>query len=226
MMRILLVDDHVLFREGLASLLDGQPDFSLIGEAGSVREAIVRARDLQPDLVLMDFSMPDGTGLDATRAILAERPETQIVFLTVHEEDERLFAAIRSGAKGYLLKNVPVAKLLNFLRGLKRGEAAISSIMTSRILAEFSHTSPGHQPERGALAQLTSRELEVLRELTTGATNREIAQRLVITENTVKNHVGNILSKLNLPNRHAAARFADQHGLGTSTSNHAQGAYQ
>lgn len=221
MMNILLVDDHSLFREGVASLLRGQPDFTVIGEAGSVREAVVMARDLQPDLVLMDFTLPDGTGLDATQAILAEHPETRIVFLTVHEEDERLFSAIRSGAKGYLLKNVPVAKLLGFLRGLERDEAAISPAMTSRILEEFSRTSPAHQPNGAALAQLTTRELDVLRELATGATNREIAACLFITENTVKNHVGNILSKLNLQNRREAARFAHQHGLAASTPDHA-----
>jgi len=107
-MDILLVDDHVLFREGLAGLLDGQPDFSVVGQAGSVQEAIEMSAELQPDLILMDFSLPDGTGLDVTQVILAKQPETDIVFLTVHEEDDRLFAAIRSGAKGYLLKNVPV----------------------------------------------------------------------------------------------------------------------
>ncbi len=218
MNKILLVDDHALFREGLASLLAGQPDFAVIGEASSVHEAVVMARTLRPDLVLMDFTLPDGTGLDATRAILRERPETKIVFLTVHEEDERLFAAVRSGAKGYMLKNVPVAKLLERLRGLERAEAAISPAMTSRILEEFAHTSPEHQPDHDALAQLTPRELDVLRELVKGATNREIAERLFITENTVKNHVGRILGKLDLPNRRAAASFASQYGLGPSPS--------
>jgi DNA-binding NarL/FixJ family response regulator len=171
------------------------------------------ARQVQPDLVLMDFTLPDGTGLDATQAILAERPETLIVFLTVHEEDDRLFAAIRGGAKGYLLKNVPVAKLLERLRGLEQEEAAISPALTSRILQEFSRTRAVHEPDGAALAQLTPRELEVLQELATGATNREIAERLYITENTVKNHVSSILSKLNLQNRREAARFAHQCGI-------------
>jgi two-component system nitrate/nitrite response regulator NarL len=215
--KILLVDDHALFREGLASLLAGQPDFAVIGEAGSVQEAIAMARTLRPDLVLMDFTLPDGTGLDATRAILSACPETQIVFLTVHEDDERLFAAVRSGARGYMLKNVPVAKLLERLRGLERAEAAISPAMTSRILEAFARTSPELQPGRDALAQLTPREMDVLRELAKGATNGEIAERLFIAENTVKNHVGRILGKLGLPNRRAAARFAGQHGLGPSS---------
>jgi two-component system nitrate/nitrite response regulator NarL len=211
MVKTLLVDDHALFREGLASLLAGQPDFTVIGEAGSVQEAILMACDLRPHLVLMDFTLPDGTGLDATRAILAECPQTQIVFLTVHEEDERLFAAIRSGAKGYLLKNVPVAKLLSFLRGLKQGEVAITPKMTSRILDEFSRMEPTRGPASDDLSALTARELDVLREMSTGASNREIAQHLYISENTVKTHVSSILSKLNLQNRREAARFAHQH---------------
>jgi DNA-binding NarL/FixJ family response regulator len=216
MKRVLLVDDHALFSEGVASLLSGQPDFTVIGKATSVREAIAMARDLRPDLVLMDFTLPDGTGLEATSAILRERPETQIVFLTVHEEDDRLFSAIRSGAKGYLLKNVPVTKLLSYLRGLEQGEAAISPAMTSHILDELARTEPAQGLVSDDLSDLTPRELDVLLELTTGASNREIAERLFISENTVKNHVSNILSKLNLQNRRAAARFASQHGLKTA----------
>jgi DNA-binding NarL/FixJ family response regulator len=201
-MRVLIVDDHVLFSEGLASLLNAQPDFSVVGQAGSVGEAIILARELCPDLILMDFGLPDGTGLEATQAILAERPTTMIVFLTVHEQDERLFAAIRSGAKGYLLKNVPVAKLLAHLRGLERGEAAISPTMTSHILGEFARMSPAHE----------SSQVE--------ASNREIADRLCISENTVKNHVGNILAKLDLRNRREAASFARRYRLINASSEH------
>lgn len=206
-MRILLVDDHVLFREGLAGLLDGQPDLEVVGQAGSVSEAITLTHDLEPDLVLMDFGLPNGTGLEATEAILTDRPETSIVFLTVHEEDDRLFAAVRTGAKGYLLKNVPVARLLEFLRGVERGEAAITPDMTSRILGEFARIGQSGRPGQSELNTLSLRELEVLEELATGATNREIADRLVIAENTVKNHVRNILTKLNLNNRREAANF-------------------
>jgi len=217
MITVLLVDDHALFSEGLASLLASQPDFTVIGKAGSVQEAIAMARDLRPDLVLMDFTLPDGTGLEATSTILSERPETQIVFLTIHEEDDRLFSAIRSGAKGYLLKNVPVVTLLAYLRRLEQGEAAISGTMTSHILNELARTEPAHGPVSDDLSALTTRELDVLRELATGASNREIAKRLFISENTVKNHVSNVLSKLNLHNRRAAARFASQHGLKTNS---------
>ena len=206
-MRILLVDDHVLFREGLAGLLNSQPDLTVVGEAGSVPEAVALARKLQPDLVLLDLGLPPGSGLDAMRAILADRPETSIVFLTVHEEDDLLFAAIRGGAKGYLLKNTPVSKLLPYLRGVELGEAAITPLLARRILDEFSHSKPPCEPEGGP-GELTRREVEVLHELSRGATNRAIADRLVISERTVKNHVSNILSKLHFRNRREAARFA------------------
>lgn len=212
-MRVLIVDDHVLFREGLVSLLRGQSDFTVVGEAGGVHEAIAMARELQPDLILMDFGLPDGTGLDATQAVLAERPQTKIVFLTVHEQDDRLFAAIRSGAKGYLLKNVPVSRLLVYLRGVERGEPAISLNMVGQILDEFSRLSSPGDSDRAEVGELTLREVEILRELANGATNREIADRLVVSENTVKVHVHNLLSKLNLRNRREAANFARRHGL-------------
>ncbi len=219
MKRILLVDDHVLFREGVVSLLNAQPDFDVVGQASSVASAISMVSDLQPDLVLMDFSLPDGTGLDATRIILAQWPETDIVFLTVHEEDDRLFAAIRSGAKGYLLKNVPISKLLAFLRGLEVGEIAVSPAMTRRIMDEFARLEPASEPSPAVPSELTARELEVLQELATGASNREIADRLIIAENTVKNHVRNILTKLNLRNRREVASFALRHGLAKSSIN-------
>jgi NarL family two-component system response regulator LiaR len=216
-MRILIVDDHPLFREGLLGLLNAQPGFSVVGQAGSVAEAIALARELEPDLILMDFGLPDGTGLDATQAILADLPKTHIVFLTVHEEDERLFAAIRSGAKGYLLKNIPASKLLSYLRAVEHGEAALSGGMTSRILSEFTRLSTEHAIDRVEMSELTWRELEVLRQVATGASNQEIAKRLVISENTVKNHVSNILEKLNLRNRREAADFARRHRLVEST---------
>ena len=206
MIRVLLVDDHVLIRDGLVSLLNNQPDFSVVGEAGSVRESIELARELKPDIILMDFGLPDGTGLDATKAILATMPDTKIVFLTVHEEDDRLFAAIRSGAVGYLLKKVPVSKLLAFLRGVEQGEPAITPPMTRRILHEFARLEP--IPSQIVPDELTRRELEVLAQLSTGASNQEIAERLVIAENTVKNHVHSILQKLGLNNRREAGEFA------------------
>jgi len=211
-MRMLLVDDHILFREGLRGLLDAQPDLDVVGEAGTVSEAIAQARKLRPDLILMDFSLPDGTGLEATQAILAAQPEVKIVFLTFHEDDERLFTALRSGAKGYLLKNVSTAKLLSFVRGVGEGQAAITPELTSRLLAEFARVGPGPAAQPAAPTDLTDREMEVLRLLATGASNREIAESLVIAENTVKNHVRSILTKLSVENRRQAARLAREQG--------------
>lgn len=215
MIRILLVDDHVLFREGLAGLLRPEPDFDLVGQAGTAREAIQLARQLQPDLILMDFTLPDGTGLDVTQAVLETNPSVSIVFLTIHEDDDRLFSAIRSGAKGYLLKNVPVDSLLASLRGLQRGEAPLSPTLTLRMINEFSRLTASEPADASALLNLTNREVDILRLLAHGATNQEIAARLVISENTVKNHVHNILEKLNVRNRREAARFAKKNHLGT-----------
>lgn len=212
-MKILIVDDHTLFREGLVSLIGQQPDLKVVGEAGSVQKALELARKHLPDMILMDFNLPDGTGLDATQAILAEYPQAKIVFLTIYEDDERLFSAIRSGAKGYLLKNIPVAKLLAALRGLERGEAALSRQMTSRVLNEFSQIPSVQMHSNSPFETLTSREREILRFLALGSTNQEIATRLVISENTVKNHVHNVLEKLGLRNRREAQDFARRNGL-------------
>jgi two-component system NarL family response regulator len=215
-MRVLIVDDHILFREGLAGLLRSQADIEVIGECGSVREAIETAVQLKPQVILMDFSLPDGTGLDATRAILSELPQTQIIFLTVHDNDERMISAIRAGAKGYLLKNLSVNKLLASLRAMERGEAAISRTMMARVLEEFAQSTPPPVPEPSPLVGLTSREIEVLQELADGITNQEIATRLFISENTVKNHIHNILEKLSLNNRREAIEFARKNGLYSS----------
>ncbi len=210
MIKVLLVDDHTLFREGMVSLLNSQPDFKVIGQAGTVQDAVELTHLLNPDLVLMDFSLPDGTGLDATDTILKTCANCNIVFLTVHEEDDRLFAAIRSGAKGYLLKNVPVAKLLDFLRGVEQGKAAITRATASRVLDEFSRLKPQTKQYLNETNDLTNRELEVLHEVAKGDSNREIAQSLSIAENTVRNHIHNILNKLGLKNRREAANLARQ----------------
>lgn len=218
-MKILLVDDHVLFREGVASLLDAQPDMTVVGEAASTEEAISKARQLVPDVILMDISLPDSSGLEAARQILDEQPEMNIVFLTVHEDDERLFEAIKTGGKGYLLKNTRTADLLGMLRSLERGEAAISRWLAARVLAEFarmrSRLEALEPPDDDVT--LTNREMEVLNLVTRGASNRDIAERLVVSESTVKNHMRNILSKLHLKNRQEAAAFARRHGLVDST---------
>jgi DNA-binding NarL/FixJ family response regulator len=211
--RILIVDDHILFREGLVGLLKNQPDFDVVGEAGTVSDACNKALDLQPNIILMDFSLPDGTGAEAAEKILATHPEINIVFLTVHETDDMLFASIRSGAKGYLLKNLPVSKLLEALRGLSRGEAPLSRQMTSRILDKFAHENTSGYGIHPVLHQLTPREIEIIKEVSSGATNDEIALHLFISVNTVKNHIHNILEKLDLKNRRDLAAFAQKYRL-------------
>ena len=213
-MKILVVDDHVLFREGLVSLLKADDYFNVVGQAGSVHEAIKLAHNLRPDLILMDFSLPDGDGAEASTAILAEQPECKIVFLTMHDDDENLFAAIRSGAKGYLLKNVPVAKLISSLKSIEKGEAAISGAMTMRLLEEFSQHHNGVSSEvYNTQSVLSQREVEILREVALGASNGEIATKLFLSVNTVKHHIHNILSKLRLENRRAAILYAQQAGI-------------
>jgi DNA-binding NarL/FixJ family response regulator len=185
----------------------------VVGEAGSVAEAITLVQQTHPDIILMDFGLPDGTGLDATKAVLEHYPDTAIVFLTIHDANEQLFAAIRLGAKGYLLKNVPVHQLIGALRGLGQGEAAISPLMTRRILDEFARMQTPSNGHMSSNEQLTLRELDILRELATGATNAEIGRTLCISTNTVKNHIHNILSKLQVKSRREAVVYARKHGL-------------
>jgi DNA-binding NarL/FixJ family response regulator len=211
-MKIIIVDDHVLFREGLAAIVRSEPDIEVIGQAGTVQEAIEVVLDLKPDMVLMDFGLPDGNGADATRAILKEYPACKIIFLTMSEEDEDLFAAIRSGAKGYLLKNMRPTRLVSTLRSVQKGESALSRSMTLRLMEELARTK---EPPRSGEGDptLTRRELEVLRELAAGLSNQEIAERLFISENTVKYHVHSILEKLNLSDRRDAAIYAREHRL-------------
>jgi len=208
--KILIIDDQILFREGLMSLLRSTPDFDMVGCAGSVFEGSELAAVHKPDIILMDFSLPDGTGLDATRAILARLPDCKIVFLTVYEADENLFEALRLGAKGYMLKNVSSSDLLSSLRALERGEVAVSRIMMSSVINEFSQIARPLESVENPLAKLSSREMDILRELEAGASNLEIAEHLFLSVNTVKHHIRNILSKLNLKNRREAAALAHQ----------------
>ena len=209
-MKIIIVDDHILFREGLAAIIRSESDIEIIGQAGTVQEAIETVKLLKPDMVLMDFSLPDGTGADATRAILKEYPKCKIIFLTMSEEDENLFAAIRSGAKGYLLKNMHPSKLVSTLRSVQKGESALSRSMTLRLMEELARTK---EPSRTGDPTLTRREMEVLREIASGVSNQEIADHLFISENTVKYHVHSILEKLNLSDRRDAAIYARERGL-------------
>jgi len=211
--KIMVIDDHILFREGLISLFRSTPDFTIVGEAGNVREGVESSRLLQPDIILMDFSLPDGTGVDATKAILKDLPGCKVIFLTVHEADDKLFAAIRAGAKGFLPKNVASSNLLSSLRALDRDEMALSRRMTSRIVEEFSHSSRQDMLSDEIFTKLSPREMDVLRELEPGISNYEIAQRLFLSENTVKHHVRNVLKKLGVKNRREASLLAQQAGL-------------
>jgi DNA-binding NarL/FixJ family response regulator len=212
--RVLLVDDHALFREGLAGLLSSQPDIKVVSEAEDGLEALVKAQELRPDLILMDVMMPGCDGLEATRLIKEALPDAKIVMLTMHDEDDKLFEAIRSGAVGYLLKGTTSEALIPMLRGVMRGEAAISGATAARILDEFGQlarrTSPHAQEDTPVL---TAREKEVLRLVAAGAMDKGIAIELSISLNTVKTHMRNILAKLHATSRHQAAAYAVQEGL-------------
>ena len=205
--RVLLADDHSLFRKGLASLLSSNKGFKVVGEAQDGTEALNKAKDLKPDLILMDVYMPGGNGLEATRQIKEALPSVKVVILTVSEEDKNLFEAIKYGAHGYLLKKIEPRDLFEMLRGVFRGEAPISRATAAKILNEFAaqaHRATEEMPEE----KLTPKEREVIEFLTKGWTNKEIGNKLGITENTVKNHLKNILDKLHLENRVQAAAFA------------------
>ncbi|HXF82507.1 MAG TPA: response regulator transcription factor [bacterium] len=204
-MRVLLADDHALFRDGVRSLLQAR-GIEVVGEAADGREAVEAALRLRPDVVLMDITMPRMDGLEATRLITARAPEITIVMLTVSEDDHMLFEAIKSGAQGYLLKNLQAAEFFELLEGVQRGEAALTRSLARRILEEF-----GAHPRRKAADphdELTDREREVLRAVSSGASNREVAAALHISENTVKFHMKNILDKLHLRTRAEVIAYA------------------
>lgn len=210
---LLVVDDHDLVREGLISLISSQPDMHVVGEAGSVRDAIALANSLRPDMILMDYSLPDGKGDEATRLILASLPETKIVFLTVHDDDERLFAALAAGARGYVLKNVRSSDLLHRLRGVMQGDVALSPTIGRRLLEQLSHKPPAPVQEPTPPGELTERELEILRLLVRGYTNRQIADALMLSIRTVEYHRANLTGKLGLQSRVDLVRYAAEHGL-------------
>ena len=211
-LRILLVDDHLLFRKGLARLVDAQPDFEVVGEAKDGLEAIEQTQRLQPDVVLMDISMPRCNGLETTRRIKSQMPEVQVVMLTVSDDEEDLTAAVRYGADGYLLKDLQPETLFEQLRGLQSGEAPISRGMTGKLFRQLSQRSrPVVQPQAADI--LSPRECEVLALVVEGCSNREIGEELGIARNTVKNHLHSIYTKLRVRNRTEAAAYAVGHDL-------------
>lgn len=211
---ILIVDDHVLFREGLHNIISRWDDFEVVGEARNGLEAVEMARNLLPDIVLMDISMPVMDGLQATRLIARELPSTQVVILTMSEEEENLFRAIQYGARGYVLKDTPSAGLRKKLDGVMRGEAALSGSMATKILNEFSKPRPRlANLENDNLERLSEREQQVLELVVQGLSNPEIAEKLYLSENTIKKYLHNILEKLHLNNRVEAAIYAVKEGL-------------
>ncbi len=219
--RVLLVDDHALFCAGVAGLLGAQVDLEVVGEAGDGEEALAKAKELMPDVILMDLFMPGMSGLEATRRISEAFPYVKIVVLTVSEEDEDVFEAIKAGAHGYLVKKIQPEPLIQAVRGAFRGEAPISRATATKILKEFgrlARSGPGREPLH---QNLSPREREVLERLVKGATNKEIASSLTISENTVKNHLKNILEKLHLENRVQAATYALREGLISPTKDNA-----
>ncbi len=207
-LRLLLVDDHALFREGLISLLAYQDDFIVVGEAEDAESALAQAHALAPDIVLMDVELPGADGVIATQRLTMELPAVTVVMLTVRDDSQTLFAAIKAGAHGYLVKNVRSREILEQLRGLARGEAAISPRIAARILDEIRGQTERFGPEE----VLTARELDVLELVVARLSNAEIAERLVVSEHTVKNHMKSILSKLHLHNRHQAAAYGVARG--------------
>lgn len=214
--RTLLVDDHQLFREGVANILKAQADFDVVGEAGDGVEAVLKARGLKPDLILMDIKMPGCDGVEATKRIMADMPDIIIVMLTMSDHDGQLFEAINSGAQGYLLKNIRSHELLERLRGVMRGEAVFSPEVTGHVLQLL--RNPPQSEEEALLSEdnitLTRRQKQILALIAyENAADKEIADRFPVALNTVKTHVRNILAKLGCRNRHEAAQAGIRQGL-------------
>ena len=200
---VVIVDDHAIVRQGLRTYLDLQPDIQVVGEAADGKHAVDVVRDLLPDIVLMDLVMPNGNGVDATREITALSPSTKVIVLTSFSEDEQVFASIKAGAQGYLMKDVLPQELVRAIRTVHRGEAQLDPEIARKLMHEFSNPQPA-RPKH----DLTERELEVLSLISLGRSNKEISETLVLSEKTVKTHVSNILQKLHLSDRTQAAVYA------------------
>lgn len=210
--KVLITDDHPLARKAVRTLLDGEPEFEVIGEADSGERAFELCRELLPDLVLMDIQMPHMSGLEATRRIKQHNPHIRVVMLTVSDDVADLFTAIQYGAQGYLLKNMDPDDWLNYLRGLLDDQSEISRRMADRLFHQF-RTGPERGEDEIKPSVLSVREAEILVQVASGRSNRQIAEQLFITENTVKNHIKNILAKLSLDNRVQLTSYAIRHGL-------------
>jgi two-component system response regulator DevR len=210
-LRILLVDDHEVVRLGLKSLLDRHADFEVVAEAAAESEAVEKAVEHEPDIVLMDIRLAGGSGIEACEKIVNRLPNVKVIMLTSYAEDEMLFAAIRAGATGYVLKQVGGHDLIRAIEGAARGEALLDPTLTQRVFSEIRHSI--QKEEAAAFHELTAQEMQVLALISEGRTNREIATALFLSEGTVRNYVSSILSKLGVANRAEAAAYAIQHHL-------------
>ena len=209
--RILLVDDHEVVRLGLKSLLERHPQFEVVGEAGSAREALEQVAALKPEVVLMDIRLPGTSGIEACEEIVDKYPGTRVIMLTSYAEDEMLFSAIRAGASGYILKQIGSSDLVKALEAVSRGEALLDPAVTQRVFQEVRRAVK--EEEASAFAHLSQQEKHVLLLVSEGKTNREIAKSLFLGEGTVRNYVSSILSKLGVNNRAEAAAYAVEHSL-------------
>ena len=210
--RVLLVDDHPLFRDGVRAALAGAEDLEVVGEAEDVAGAVALAAELAPDVVLMDLGLPDGSGIDATRAILAATPSVRVLVMTMTSDDEAVVAAMRAGARGFVVKGSGRADLLRSVRSVADGQAVFGPDVADRLTAYFS--SLGSLPGRNAFPQLTEREREVLALMARGFDNRRIARELFLSDKTVRNHVSNVMAKLDAQDRAEAVLRARNAGLG------------
>lgn len=209
--RILVADDHALFRDGLGALFLSVPDTEVVGEAATGEEAVARATDLQPDVVLMDIQMPGTNGIEATRAIVSQSPHVGVVVVTMFEDDDSVFAAMRAGARGYVLKGADQEEILKVIRAVAAGEAHFGPEIARRLMGFFS--TPKTAPSE-AFPELTAREREVLDLIATGRNNQEIAKHLYLSPKTVRNHISNIFTKLGVADRAQAIVRAHEGGLG------------
>jgi len=214
-LRVLIADDQRLVRTGLAMILDSEDGIEIVGEAADGAEAVHRARALRPDVVLMDIRMPGTDGIEATRRLTAAGDPVKVLILTTFDADELVYAALRAGASGFLLKDAPAPDLVNALRVIAAGQAMLSPVITRRLLDEFARRDPGSAARAPAPGLLTAREHEVLLLVAEGLSNGEIAERLVLGETTVKTHVGRVLAKLGVRDRVQAVVLAYETGLVT-----------
>jgi DNA-binding NarL/FixJ family response regulator len=212
-LRILVAEDHPLFRKGMISLLSSVPEFEVIGEAATGEEAVVRAAQLQPDVILMDLQMPQVNGIEATRRILQESPSVRILVVTLFEDEDSVFMALRAGARGYVLKDADEEDVVHAIRAVGKGEAIFSPAVASRVLAYFAASPPGGAPPQ-AFPTLTEREREILNLIAQGHPNPSIARHLSLSTKTVGNYVSNIFTKLRVADRTQAIIRAREAGLG------------